>query len=96
MRKTKLNIIEVLDDDQLLGAALKSPETFSTWRCVLKSLFGLEMTPDELELYRAYTGRQNAPTKPAQVLTLVAGRRKIVLHGPGSRLYGLVSRLAHS
>jgi hypothetical protein len=70
-----MNIIECLDSPDLLGAALKSPESFGTWRTVLKSLFGLPMDADEAELFTAYTGREELPTAAFAVMWLVAGRR---------------------
>jgi hypothetical protein len=70
-----MDIIAALDDPDLLGWAIRSPESFGTWRTILKSTFGLPMDADELELFRCYTDRQEAPTEPASVLWLVCGRR---------------------
>jgi hypothetical protein len=42
---------------------------------VLKALFGLALTPAELDLYRAYTGRDSAPAAAVREAWLVVGRR---------------------
>ncbi|MDR3461711.1 MAG: hypothetical protein P4L76_05275 [Beijerinckiaceae bacterium] len=68
-------IIEALDDDRLLGAAIKDPSTFASWRVALKALFALPMTDEELALFRTCTGRCEAPTAAFAVLWLVCGRR---------------------
>jgi hypothetical protein len=68
-----VNIIEALDDQKLLGAAVKDPATFFAWRALLKGLFGLP--DDEAELFRACTGRADPPTAAFAVCWLVCGRR---------------------
>jgi hypothetical protein len=70
-----VNIIEALDDQKLLGAAVKDPATFFAWRALLKGLFGLPMSDDEAELFRACTGRADPPTAAFAVCWLVCGRR---------------------
>jgi hypothetical protein len=56
-----VNIIEALDDQKLLGAAVKDPATFFAWRALLKGLFGLPMSD---------TTRRNSfePVRAAQTL----------------------------
>src|SRR5947207_4961018 len=79
-----LSIIDVLDDDQLLGAALQHPETFAAWRVFLRSIFGLPIDPDDMPLFTAATGRTVAPTKRAtEAYAIVSrrGRKTLMLSG---------------
>jgi hypothetical protein len=70
-----LSIIDVLDDDQLLGAALQHSETFGAWRVFLRALFGLPINPDDMPLFTACTGRTIAPTKRASEGYAIVSRR---------------------
>jgi hypothetical protein len=59
----------------LLGAAIKDPVSFTPWRTLLAAAFGLELSEDQLALYRACTGRRVPPGEPAAYLWLCIGRR---------------------
>ena len=45
------------------------------WRTFLVALFALPLTPDQLAIYKAHTGRTNPPTTPHREAWLVIGRR---------------------
>ena len=71
-----MNILEALDDPNLLGAAIRDPESWRPWRAFLAAAFGLGMDDNTAaELFRACTGRAGLPTAPFQFLWLVCGRR---------------------
>src|SRR2546429_897870 len=81
-----MTIHDALDDDNLLGAAFSSSETWAAWRVFLAACFGLRMTDAGAALYRRHTGRQTPPTDPAREAWLVVGRR-----GGKSRVAALVA-----
>ncbi len=70
-----MNILAALDDRNLLGASIRDAESWKPWRALLAAAFGLELSADELALYRQCTGRAVAPSAPAAYLWLVIGRR---------------------
>lgn len=49
--------------------------TWANWQTFLKSLFGLEMTEDEIDLFCKCTGRTTPPDKPFSEAWVPAGRR---------------------
>lgn len=70
-----INIIEAIDDPNLLGASIRDPESWKPWKALLAAAFGLPLSDDQLDLYRACTGRRVPPSEPAAYLWLVIGRR---------------------
>jgi hypothetical protein len=71
----QLTILDALDNEQLLGGALKSPETFDAWRALYRAIFGLPMDDAEADLFRQCTGRQELPVAQFRNVHLVCGRR---------------------
>src|SRR5262249_10242308 len=69
-----MNIIRALDDPKVFGRYFRA-ESWATWRVFLAALFGLPLTPEQLALYRQFTGRSTAPKSPLQEAWLVVGRR---------------------
>jgi hypothetical protein len=55
--------------------AYQPKEDWGSWRAFLAAVFGLPMSPPELALYRACTGRQDPPTEQADEAWAVVGRR---------------------
>ena len=51
-----LPIDKVLTDPRLLGAELGHIETWATWLIVLKAAFGIPLTDDELQVFKAVAG----------------------------------------
>jgi hypothetical protein len=72
--KTTPTILQVMDDPELFGGWFKGT-SWDSWRAFLAALFGLPMTPTQLDLYRRYTGRTTAPTKQFREARLLCGRR---------------------
>ena len=70
-----MNILEALDDPNLLGAAIRDPESWKPWRAFLATAFGLAMDDDAAGLSRQCTGRAGLPGKRFQFSWLVIGRR---------------------
>lgn len=70
-----MTIVEAIDDPNLLGRAIKDPETFTSWRALFSALFGLPMSRAELEVFFACTGLTEARKLPVSVLWLIIGRR---------------------
>ena len=60
-----MNIIEALDDRNLLGASIRDPGSWRSWRALLTAAFGLPLDQDQLALYRQCTGRTVPPGAPA-------------------------------
>jgi hypothetical protein len=80
-----ISIIEALDDPALFAPHFNGG-TWGPWRTVLKALFALPMDEAEAALYRACTGRAEAPTEPFKEAALVVGRR-----GGKSRALSLIA-----
>ena len=78
-------IIEALDDPALFAPFFMG-NTWRVWRTFLAALFGLPMDDDQLELYRAYTGRIAAPVALFIQAALIIGRR-----GGKSRILALIA-----
>jgi hypothetical protein len=70
-----MNILQAMDDPAVFAPAFKDQSTWAPWRALLSALFGLPMTPDQLDLYRKATGRDTPPPIPPTEAWLVIGRR---------------------
>ncbi|MBN2243106.1 MAG: hypothetical protein JW793_10480 [Acidobacteria bacterium] len=72
-----MNIVEAIRDRNLLGAlpALRDLGSWENWLVCLRGIFALGMDHDELAVYRRFTGRKNAPTRPFREAFLICGRR---------------------
>lgn len=66
-----LEVVDLLDN----LAWFKSAPDWTAWRSFLCAVYGLPMTPNELEIYRACTGRHDPPTKKAREVWVPTGRR---------------------
>ncbi len=63
-------IVEFCTDGQLLGLSVSPAQ-----RTLLKSIYGLALTDEELDLFRQCTGRDTYPGHPFGEVTVVAGAR---------------------
>jgi hypothetical protein len=72
--KIRTSLREALNDPRLLGKALEG-DSWSTWRTLLLASMGEPLSNDELAVFRAVTGRAQAPTEPCEELVAVIGRR---------------------
>jgi hypothetical protein len=70
--KPQTSLRAALADPNLLDLGAPS---WAAWRPLLLSALGEPLLPDELELYRRFTGRSKAPTKRVDEAWIVAGRR---------------------
>jgi len=78
-------ILDALDDPNVFAPHFRG-NTWRPWRAFLAALFALPMDDDALALYRAHTGRQDAPTQPFKEAALIIGRR-----GGKSRVLALIA-----
>lgn len=69
-----MNLLDAMDDPAVFGPWFKRGD-WKPWRAFLAALFGLPMAADQLALYRACTGREDAPDSAASEAWLVCGRR---------------------
>lgn len=58
-----LSIREALADPQLFGTFFDG-ESWNRWRVFLGGLFGLRLAPAEIDIWKAHTGREDAPRRP--------------------------------
>jgi hypothetical protein len=75
--KRKPNIIEAIKNPKLFGCLprFKKLDTWSVWLVVLKAIFGLPMTADDLAIFIRHTGRVTPPEGGSKETYLVIGRR---------------------
>jgi hypothetical protein len=66
-------LLDALDDRAFFGTHF--PPSWNAWRAFCRALYGLDMPPDQLAVFRACTGRQDAPTTPASEAWVICGRR---------------------
>jgi hypothetical protein len=81
----RVTILQAMNSPKLFGPEFPSPD-WDSWRVCLAALFGLPLTPAQLELYQQCTGRQTAPTARYREAVLVVGRR-----GGKSRILALLA-----
>lgn len=62
--------MEFVTDPQLLGLSLSPAQ-----EALLRTIYGLPLSADQVELYRLCTGRQGLPAAPFGEVTVVAGTR---------------------
>lgn len=74
MTAKRFDILRALDDPKLFAPHFERGD-WSAWRAFLAAAFGLPMTPEQLAIYRACTGRTDAPAGAAEEAWLVVGRR---------------------
>src|SRR5450631_1343689 len=70
-----LTILDAIDAPNLLGAAIRDPESWKPWRAFLAAIFGLPLDEYGLDLFRACTGLPESPTAACDIAWLVIGRR---------------------
>ena len=85
-RMRPMSLLDTLSDPQLFQDVFRPAASWSAWRTVLKALFALPPTADDLVRYSTHTGRSTWPSMPAREAWLVVGRR-----GGKSRMAALVA-----
>jgi hypothetical protein len=75
--KRKPNIIEAIKNPKLFGSLprFQKLETWTSWLVVLKAIFGLPMTTDDLAVFNRHTGRTTPPSGGSKETYLIVGRR---------------------
>lgn len=75
MKRAPITIIDAVNDPRLFKPWFKDRATWQAWFAFLASLFALDMTADQLAIYRQCTGRNDPPTDVARECVLICGRR---------------------
>jgi hypothetical protein len=70
-----ITIERALSDRNLLGRALGSSGSWSTWLSVLKPSFGSKLTVDELVTFKSVAGDRDPPGRQVRELWAIIGRR---------------------
>lgn len=70
-----MNILQACEHEDLFASWFRDPESHAAWFAFFAALFGLPMTDEQLAIYQRHTGRENAPTEPADEAWMVIGRR---------------------
>src|SRR6185369_10762779 len=70
----KVTLRKALEDPALLGDVLGG-DTWKTWRIILLAAMGEPLTPDELETFKNFTGRDTPPTERVDESWCCIGRR---------------------
>lgn len=69
-----LDILDWMRDPQLFGGSFAGP-SWSAWRAVLATAFGLPLTPEQFDVARAVTRRSLTTLRAYAELWIAAGRR---------------------
>lgn len=69
-----ITFAEACTDPKLFGSWFNG-ESWAVWRVIDKALFGEPLDADELAIFTEITGRDEAPTEPANEAWFVCGRR---------------------
>jgi len=75
--KHQPTIIDAIKNPKLFGSLprFKKLDTWTSWLVVLKVIFGLPMTADELSVFQRHTGRSSPPSGGSKETYLIIGRR---------------------
>lgn len=70
-----MNIIQAINDPRLFRPWFKDMRTWAGWMAYFKALYALPMTAEELAIYAACTGLEEAPHEPVKESFVIASRR---------------------
>lgn len=72
-----LTILDAINDKRLFAPWFRDRTTWGPWFSFIAALFGLgsQMTPEQIQLYRQCTGRNDVPISVATSAFLICGRR---------------------
>jgi Phage Terminase len=75
--KRQPTIIDAIKNPKLFGSLprFKKLETWTAWLVVLKAIFGLAMTDDDVAMFQRHTGRTSPPSGGSKETFLIIGRR---------------------
>jgi hypothetical protein len=73
----QITIIDAIQNRKLFGSLprFKTLDSWAAWLVVLKAIFGLPMTADEMSIFNRHTGRASAPSGGSKENFLIVGRR---------------------
>ncbi len=80
-----MTILEAIQDPNLFGKEF-GRQGWRAWRVLLAALFGLPMSPEDLDVYRRHTELDSPPSEPVHEAWLCVGRR-----GGKSRIAALIA-----
>lgn len=80
------SILDAFDDPDVFKPFFKNPQSWSVWKAIIAAIFALDMSDEQLALYRQVSGRTQVPTNVAKEVYLILGRR-----GGKSRILALVA-----
>jgi hypothetical protein len=75
MSARAFTILDAMRDQRLFGKAFRDEATWRAWQAFLAALFGIAMSAEQAETFRACTGRSGLPDRPFREAWLVCGRR---------------------
>lgn len=78
-------IARAMDDPTVFGPFFDAP-SWTFWKVIIRALFNLPMTPEQLALALHHSGRKKLPAKLVRTLFLMIGRR-----GGKSRICALIA-----
>src|SRR5262245_1101580 len=81
-RRAKPTIIEFVTDRSLLNLSISPAQ-----ETLLRAIYALPMTGEQIEIFKACTGRERPPSHPFAEVTVIAGARS----GKDSRIAATVS-----
>jgi hypothetical protein len=72
-----ITIVDAIRNRKLFGSLprFKNLSTWTAWLVVLKAIFGLTMTAEELVIFNCHTGRTSSPKGGSKENFLIVGRR---------------------
>jgi Terminase large subunit, T4likevirus-type, N-terminal len=71
----EISILKAMADLRLFGSAFKDISTWRAWMAFLAALFGIALSDDQADTFRACTARSAVPEGPFAEAWLVCGRR---------------------
>lgn len=85
-QSSHLTLLDAIADPRLFAKFFRDPASWIAWRAFIAAAFGLDMSEEELAIYRKCTGRTDPPAQQMRELVLVIGRR-----GGKSRILALIA-----
>ena len=70
-----VNIVEAWRDPELFGSQYKDFDSWTNWQTLVKSIFGLPLTDEELSFFKEVSGRDIPPQQQVSEAWLLIGRR---------------------
>ena len=75
IKRPLISVEEAVSDENIFGKVFRPREDWFNWIVLMKSCFGEELSPEEIEVFRTFTGRRTYPGKRFSEVWLCIGRR---------------------